>query len=76
MTREHVQAFIARITAPIKLILAEGGIPKMFSGFQREVSVFPQVDVEVMPGGHHLHMEGEVDAVAASLNRFFEKTPL
>ena len=75
LTREHVQAFIARITAPIKLILAEGGIPKMFSGFQREVSVFPQVDVEVMPGGHHLHMEAEVDTVADSLNHFFETTP-
>lgn len=75
LTREHVQAFIARINAPIKLILAESGIPKMFSGFQREVSVFPQVDVEIMPGGHHLHMEAEVDAVAASLNRFLDGAP-
>lgn len=74
LTRAHVQAFITRITAPIKLILAEDGIPKMFSGFQREVSVFPHVDVEVMPGGHHLHMEREVDAVSASLNRFFDTT--
>lgn len=74
LTREHVQSFIARITAPIKLILAEGGIPQRFSGYQREVSVFPKVDVEIMPGGHHLHMEAEVDAVAASLNRFFDAT--
>jgi pimeloyl-ACP methyl ester carboxylesterase len=75
LTREHVQAFITRITAPIKLILAESGIPKMFAGFQREVSVFPTVDVEIMPGGHHLHMENEVEAVAASLNRFFAESP-
>lgn len=76
LTREHVEAFIKRITAPIKLILAESGIPQMFSGYQREVSVFPKVDVEIMPGGHHLHMEAEVDAVAASLNHFFEVTPV
>lgn len=71
LTREHVQAFVARITAPIKLILAQDGIPTMFSNFQREVAIFPQVNVEVMSGGHHLHMEAEVDAVAASLNVFF-----
>lgn len=70
LSREHVQAFVARITAPIKLILAEDGIPKMFANFRREVAIFPQVDVEVMSGGHHLHMEAEVDAVAASLNDF------
>lgn len=71
LTREHIQAFVARIKAPIKLILGQDGIPSMFANYRREVAIYPKVDVEMMSGGHHLHMESEVDAVAASLNVFF-----
>lgn len=69
-TRAHMAAFIARIAAPIKLILARDGLPKMFPAFEREVSIYPKVNVELMSGGHHLHMEMEVELVAASLNHF------
>jgi pimeloyl-ACP methyl ester carboxylesterase len=72
LTREHIQVFIQRITAPIKLILAQDGIPKRFSNYQREISVFPNVDVHNLPGGHHLHMEQESGLVANSLNLFFD----
>lgn len=71
LTREQIGAFIARILAPIKLILAQDGIPKRFANYQREVSVFPQVDVVNLSGGHHLHMEQEVEEVAQALNLFF-----
>lgn len=70
-TREQIEAFIASITAPIKLILGQDGIPRRFASFQREVEIFPQVDVVQLTGGHHLHMEQEVEAVAATLNQFF-----
>ena len=73
LTREHLQAFISRISAPIKLILAKDGLPKMFTGFEHELSLFPHIHVETLPGGHHLHMEAEVDQVAAALNAFFKK---
>lgn len=71
LTREQIGAFITRILAPTRLILAEDGIPKRFANYQREVSVFPQVDVVNLSGGHHLHMEQEVDEVARALNWFF-----
>ncbi len=71
LTREHMSAFIARIKAPIKLVLAQQGIPKRFANFQREVDIFPQVDVVYLPGGHHLHMEADATAVAEALNPFF-----
>jgi pimeloyl-ACP methyl ester carboxylesterase len=70
-TREQVEAFIAAITAPIKLILGQEGIPRRFANFQREVAIFSQVDVVQLTGGHHLHMEQEVEAVACTLNNFF-----
>src|SRR5690625_5314575 len=34
LTLAHIQAFIGRVQAPIKLILAEDGIPKMFSNYR------------------------------------------
>lgn len=73
LTREHIQAFIARIHAPIKLILGQDGIPKRFASYRREVSLFSQVDVVNLPGGHHLHMEQEVVAVAPLLNEFLNR---
>lgn len=76
LTDKHVYAFLARVTAPIKLILAQQGIPKMYPAFYEKVSQFPRVDIEMMQGGHHLHMEAEVDSVAACLNNFFEKGDL
>jgi pimeloyl-ACP methyl ester carboxylesterase len=75
LTREQIQAFIMRISAPIKLILAQDGIPKRFASYQREVAAFPSVDVLNLSGGHHLHMEQEVDAVAEALNTFFHPSP-
>lgn len=74
LTREQIQTFIQHITAPIKLILAQDGIPKRFANYQREVSLFPNVDVLNLPGGHHLHMEQEAEAVANALNHFFSCT--
>lgn len=71
LTREHVAAFAGRILAPVKLILAQEGIPKRFANFQRDTSAFSRFDVLSMPGGHHLHMEAEAPAVAQALNRFF-----
>lgn len=70
LTQEHVQAFSARISAPIKLILGEDGIPKLFPRYTEALPMFPNLDLDVVPGGHHLHMEQEVDSVADMLQVF------
>lgn len=72
LTQEHVEAFSARISAPIKLVLGEEGIPKLFPNYTEALPMFPNLDLDVVPGGHHLHMEQEVDSVADILRPFLK----
>jgi pimeloyl-ACP methyl ester carboxylesterase len=69
---EQMAAFIAQIKAPIKLILGESGMPKLFPRYHSHIEQFPHIDVAVLSGNHHLHMEHGVDAVAAVVNSFFK----
>ena len=73
LSREHLHAFINHVSAPIKLLLAEGGLPKLYANYLQEVNQFPQVEYELLFGGHHLHMEQEVDVIAERLNAFFAR---
>ncbi|MEN0037714.1 MAG: alpha/beta hydrolase [Cellvibrio sp.] len=73
LSREHLHAFINHVQAPIKLLLAEDGLPKLYANYMQEVAQFPSVDYDLLPGGHHLHMEQEVDLVADKLNEFFAR---
>lgn len=70
---EQFAAFINRISAPSKLILADEGMPKIHPPYLKNAALFPHISIEFLPGGHHLHMEKEVDAVASVLNEFFHK---
>lgn len=72
---EQFSAFIHRITAPVKLVVAQEGLPKRYPNFLNAVQHYPNVEMVLLPGGHHLHMEQEVDAVAAVLNPFFSSEP-
>jgi pimeloyl-ACP methyl ester carboxylesterase len=70
LTEDHIKAFIQRITAPVKLVLAEQGIPKMFPHYREALDLFSPLDLELLSGGHHLHMEEQSDQVADILRAF------
>lgn len=71
LSGEQLGSFVSAVSAPIKLLLAEDGLPKLYANYLQEVERFSHVDFEVLSGGHHLHMEQQVDAVADKLNLFF-----
>ncbi|MGH1472342.1 MAG: alpha/beta hydrolase [Cellvibrionaceae bacterium] len=71
LSEEHCDAFIQRISARIKLIIAENGIPRIKEGLEKVVKKYPQVEVERMAGSHHLHMEDPAEKVADVFNQFF-----
>ncbi|MGI1677317.1 MAG: alpha/beta hydrolase [Cellvibrionaceae bacterium] len=71
LSEEHCHAFIERITARAKLIIAEDGIPRLKEGLEKAVAKYPHVEVERMAGSHHLHMEEPADKVADVFNQFF-----
>jgi pimeloyl-ACP methyl ester carboxylesterase len=73
LTAEQLGAFVNAIAAPVKLLLAESGLPKLYANYLHEVRQFPHIDFEILPGGHHMHMEEQVDIVAEKLNQFFSR---
>lgn len=75
-SRAHLYSFVNNIRAPIKLLLAENGLPKLYTNYLQEVALFPHINGELLAGGHHLHMEQEVDLVAEKLNHFFSQFTL
>lgn len=71
LSEEQADAFIQRITAPITLIIAEDGLPRLKEYNQSMAARYPHIRCHKLPGGHHLHMEDNVDGVATVLNEFF-----
>ncbi|RYY75315.1 MAG: alpha/beta fold hydrolase [Gammaproteobacteria bacterium] len=68
---DQMKAFINRIKCPISLVLGKQGIPELFPDFVDTVKKYPQINLSILSGGHHLHMEREVEEVAAIFNPFF-----
>jgi pimeloyl-ACP methyl ester carboxylesterase len=71
LSAEHIQAFVACIEVPIKLILAQQGIKGILDKYEAQINAIVNLDVEIFPGGHHLHMEEQSSLVSASLEAFF-----
>ncbi len=71
LTGEQADAFIDRITAQTSLIIAEDGLPRIKEFIKSAVSRHPQIQTHYLPGGHHLHMEDNVEGVAEVFNKFF-----
>lgn len=71
LSREQLDAFAFAIKAPAKLILATRGLPELYKNCIEEISRFPHIEFELLEGGHHLHMEQQVDLVAEKLNDFY-----
>lgn len=67
----HIQAFMSRITAPIQLLLATDGLPKLYEKYIESVQAYPCINFIVIEGGHHLHMEAQASLVAEKVQSFF-----
>ena len=61
---DQIFAFINHISAPIHLVLATEGMPKMYPNYMEFVKGFSHVKYTLLEGGHHLHMEEQVEDVA------------
>lgn len=72
LTEAHFRAFLDRCEAHFCMLLGREGIPKLFSHYRDALALFPErLQLELLPGGHHLHMEEQSPLVAEKLNRFF-----
>lgn len=67
MTEPEVLAFLARVSAPVLLVRAENGLPFSEKLMQARLEALSEVTLVRVAGGHHVHLEDGVVAVAQSL---------
>lgn len=60
----QVQAFLDRVTMPVRLVLAKDGIVHMIERIRPVLQGRANIEVKELPGGHHLHMEEGAGAIA------------
>jgi len=61
LTKAHALAFVQRLACPTRLIMAEQGMLKAQPHLPALLAGLP-VDIEQLPGGHHLHLDDEAGA--------------
>ncbi len=66
----QVEAFVARIRAPMLLILAENSFMQDYQELQAWLQQHPEIPQVRVPGDHHCHMSGQAQRVARELNQF------
>ncbi len=71
-SEQQVQGILGEIESPALLISGEDGALKGWPGFAERRAALPDLQHELLPGGHHLHMETP-QSVAMLLKRFYER---
>lgn len=71
LTEEQVLAFLGQIRSPSLLIHAESGYLARRDYMARRYEQVPKLEVKILPGGHHLHLE-DPELVARILTEFLK----
>lgn len=66
LTQELNTAFIEALVQPALLIIAENGMAND-KLFRQAMDDFKHIEKQVLPGGHHFHLEPVVDKIAESI---------
>lgn len=72
LTQEHILAFISKVSAKSQLIVADKGLKGLLEKQKPVIEQFTGLEVHEMEGGHFLHMEDQVEAVAALVNNIIK----
>jgi pimeloyl-ACP methyl ester carboxylesterase len=70
LTREQVRAFVERVEAPALMVLAEDSPFRGTDLYDEMIAAFEEIETVVLPGAHHLHLEGAQGEIAALVRRF------
>jgi len=70
LTRELVRAFVAGVTAPVQMFLAEESPFGHLPLYTEMIGLFADLELHRLPGRHHFHLEGAEAAIAEHMVRF------
>ena len=71
----QVRAILAALTMPTLYLQAESGLAQGSAVLERAQKMIANFHSEIVPGGHHFHMEGDVAAVAGRIGQFLSVEP-
>ncbi|WP_375058091.1 alpha/beta fold hydrolase [Zobellella sp. DQSA1] len=55
LCEQQIAAFLCRLTMPVLLVMAASGIG--MARVEQQLALVPQLELELLAGGHHLHLE-------------------
>ena len=70
LSPDYVRAFAGAVKAPVLLLFATESPFADRPLFREMPQMFADIEVDRVPGGHHCHLEGAADAIAARIARF------
>jgi pimeloyl-ACP methyl ester carboxylesterase len=73
LTEEQALSFMQKVEAPTVLSMASEGLLQGQLQTKERIRAYPNIDVVVLPGAHHLHLD-DPQPVAQIVNRFLVNT--
>lgn len=70
LTKGQNRAILQNLTMPTLLLQAETGLARSYGGLIDSEEETAGIHIEIMPGGHHFHMEDDAPDVAQRISRF------
>ena len=72
LSEPHLQHLMGHINSPVLLIEGDKGFLKQAEHFNQRKQIVSTIQVEEIPGGHHVHLE-QTQACADKISEFFNK---
>lgn len=73
LTMAQINAFFDEVPYTVKLVAGEGGLVVTHAGLQHWLSTRSNICCDIIPGGHHMHMSEQADAVAKVIQTYFDE---
>ena len=75
LTAGQITAALAAVTAPVLLLLAEGGHGRYPEILATAKEGFAQLTTQTVAGSHHFHLDGDVTSIARLIDGFLRREP-
>lgn len=73
LTMAQINAFFDEVPYTVKLVAGEKGLVLTHAGLQHWLSTRNNICCDIIPGGHHMHMSEQSDAVAKVIQKYFDE---
>ncbi|ABD81355.1 alpha/beta fold hydrolase [Saccharophagus degradans] len=73
LTMAQINAFFDEVPYTVKLVAGEEGLVLTHAGLQHWLRTRNNICCDIIPGGHHMHMSEQAEAVAEVIQKYFDE---